>query len=128
MIDQAYAPGVAARGEVRVGYVFDAPLEVMVATPAEGVMGSTVPSGATHHRPGVDDPKYKPLLEGFARRDIHQLMPALGLPPGTSLPMFWSADFISIDAADADADPAAAAAGGDGQYGYVMTGLRCSVS
>ena len=132
-MDQAYVPAVSTRGEVRVEYVFDTPLEIIVATPADGGLGSTLPSGATQDRFGAadDNHRYKPLLEGFGRRDIHGLLPALGLPASSPLPMFWSVDFISTatDDEETSASVSLEEEDDDGDdYGYVMTGMRCAVS
>lgn len=119
-VERPCATAASTRGEVRVEYAFDTPIEVTVRTAARGGLGGAVRSGATHDRVGVEDPRFEPLLEGFGRRDMHRLMPALGLPPGTPLPLFWSVDFVSADADERASD--------DGRYGYVMTGLSCAVS
>ena len=129
LIDQAYLPGLSKLGEVRVDYIFDTPLEVTVKKPAEGGMGSTILSGAEHTHCAANDPRFKPLMEGFARDDMPRLMTALGLPSGSPLPIFWSAEFIHTstddDGSNKDNDPAASP--GD-DHGYVLTGLSSAVS
>jgi len=105
-------------------------------------MSSAVASGAAHRHAGLDQPQYRTLLESFGKCDIHRMMLALGLPPGSPLPIFWSVDFISrgagegsgvgIEAAAAGSNPKASTAAADANldpaHGFVVTGLSCAVS
>jgi len=47
-----------------------------------------------HTRHGVEDLQFQKLLGGLNLSVVPRLMAALGLPPRTPLPMYWSVDFI----------------------------------
>jgi hypothetical protein len=95
VIDQAFMPRIS-EGEVRVLFVGDQPVEIVHKKPREGGVSATLKSGATYTAFTPNDPAFSRLMASFVKRDLGQLLPALGLD-GHQLPLLWTADFILGD-------------------------------
>mmetsp|Transcript_39907 Transcript_39907/g.62249 ORF Transcript_39907/g.62249 Transcript_39907/m.62249 type:complete len:148 (+) Transcript_39907:3-446(+) len=80
-------------GEVRVLFIGSKPVEIVHKKPRSGGLSATLKSGAVYTRYEPDDPAFERLMHSFVNRDLHNLLPLLGME-GHPLPLLWTADFI----------------------------------
>ena len=88
LLDQRFCPRIA-EGELRFNMLGDVLVSIIHQTPNEVADGTG--SNSTVYAP--EEPRFKSLTESFLSRDVHMIMPSLGLA-NEPLPLLWSIDLI----------------------------------
>ena len=91
-MDQRFCPRIV-EGELRYNQVGDALVGIIHKKPKEGGISAVGGTGSIYTYYGPEEPKFQALTEGFLKKDLPLVMPALGLPD-EPVPLWWTTDFI----------------------------------
>eukprot|EP01024_Parvocaulis_polyphysoides_P038588 TRINITY_DN346_c0_g2_i1.p1 TRINITY_DN346_c0_g2~~TRINITY_DN346_c0_g2_i1.p1 ORF type:complete len:395 (-),score=38.36 TRINITY_DN346_c0_g2_i1:1118-2302(-) len=112
VVDQKFLKRIS-EGEVRLLMIQDQLVEIVHKKPKEGGISATLKSGAQYVTYPPDAPEFAHLVYQFLNKDLHLIMPAIGLQ-NESLPLIWTADFIPTEDT------------GESDCGYAVGEFNCS--
>eukprot|EP00931_Biecheleriopsis_adriatica_P057878 TRINITY_DN3436_c0_g1_i1.p1 TRINITY_DN3436_c0_g1~~TRINITY_DN3436_c0_g1_i1.p1 ORF type:complete len:589 (+),score=169.67 TRINITY_DN3436_c0_g1_i1:46-1812(+) len=92
LVDQRFCPRII-EGELRYNLVGDALVGIIHKKPKEGGISAVGGTGSVYTYFGPDEPKFMSLTDGFLKKDLPLIMPALELPE-EPIPLWWTTDFI----------------------------------
>merc|ERR1711871_1334308 len=92
LVDQRFCPRIV-EGELRYNCVADALVGIIHKKPKEGGISAVGGTGSIYTFYGPDEAKFANLTENFMKKDLPNVMPALGLGD-EPIPLWWTSDFI----------------------------------
>jgi len=92
LVDQRFCPRIV-EGELRYNLVVDQLVGIIHKKPKEGGISAVGGTGSIYTYYGPEEPKFNNLTDGFLKKDLPLVMPALGLSE-EPVPLWWTTDFI----------------------------------
>merc|ERR1711920_720928 len=81
-------------GELRYNMAGDSLVGIIHKKPAEGGISAVGGTGSIYTFYGPEETLFANLTDKFLKRDLHKVMPALGLA-SEPIPLWWTTDFIN---------------------------------